>query len=368
MPDKKKHWAMRLAESLRLSDYPLGAATNQMIVDELDRAVTNGEITHEEYERALKRGAKQAFMDALSVGTGALTSLAVPAYAAQAAKYAQWGDDVARTVNAQRYMSEAKKAAEITRQTADLNNRANQARLATALGRSAYTASAATPLAMTATREPMSASQLRGSVNGNYFDYPNPFPNGYQKMGYIDPLQESTRILARTNGTATSGAPVSAPSASTTTTTQKSVLPASATKGKTVSEIWTSVTGLPWKAAKEMGLTDGSYAQNIEILKGLKSGRINKDYINGLANGEGVITEEANYAPGAYTPTIAVPEARPFGYVPVQAEPRAMEPELRRADLPAGIVYDGVDMTAPTEREANMAAKGGRMIRYVPVW
>lgn len=150
--------------------------------------------------------------------------------------------------------------------------------------------------------------------------------------------------------------------------TQRTGTAVAAKPGETVAAMWTRVTGLPWKTAKEMGLTDGSYARNIEILKGLKSGRINKDYINGLANGEGVTTEEASYAPGAYTPTIAVPEARPFGYVPVQAEPRAMEPELRRADLPAGIVYDGVDMTAPTEREANMAAKGGRIIRYVPVW
>lgn len=42
--------------------------------------------------------------------------------------------------------------------------------------------------------------------------------------------------------------------------------------GKIVSEIWTEKTGLPWSAARKMGLSDGSYDRNIELREELIRG------------------------------------------------------------------------------------------------
>jgi len=42
--------------------------------------------------------------------------------------------------------------------------------------------------------------------------------------------------------------------------------------GKVVSEIWTEKTGLPWSAAKKLGLSDGSYDRNIQLRKELIRG------------------------------------------------------------------------------------------------
>lgn len=42
--------------------------------------------------------------------------------------------------------------------------------------------------------------------------------------------------------------------------------------GKTVSQVWIEKTGMPWAEAKKMGLTDGSKAKNIALLKRLKAG------------------------------------------------------------------------------------------------
>jgi hypothetical protein len=44
------------------------------------------------------------------------------------------------------------------------------------------------------------------------------------------------------------------------------------TGGQVVSEIWQEVTGTPWKRAKELGLTDGSYDANIALRKRLLDG------------------------------------------------------------------------------------------------
>jgi len=42
--------------------------------------------------------------------------------------------------------------------------------------------------------------------------------------------------------------------------------------GKVVSEIWTEKTGLPWNAARKMGLSDGSYERNIQLREELLQG------------------------------------------------------------------------------------------------
>lgn len=44
--------------------------------------------------------------------------------------------------------------------------------------------------------------------------------------------------------------------------------------GKVVSEIWKEKTGLDWSEARNMGLTDGSYDKNIELLNRLKNNEI----------------------------------------------------------------------------------------------
>lgn len=53
-------------------------------------------------------------------------------------------------------------------------------------------------------------------------------------------------------------------------------------KPKTVSEVFRDVTGLPWSEAKKLGLTDGSYTQNIQLLRDLKSGKITKSSIDSM--------------------------------------------------------------------------------------
>lgn len=105
-------------------------------------------------------------------------------------------------------------------------------------------------------------------------------------------------------------------------------------KGDTVASIWTRVTGLPWKAAKELGLSDGSYAANIEILKGLKSGQITKESIAALQ-------EAQNATP--YEPAL-------------EPKPMPAQPTIERPTLP---ISEPADMTSPSERELQMAAYGG---------
>lgn len=95
--------------------------------------------------------------------------------------------------------------------------------------------------------------------------------------------------------------------------TPKTGTAVAAKPGETVAAMWTRVTGLPWKTAKEMGLTDGSYAQNIEILKGLKSGSITKDSIYSRIANQAVTPAETVDLSGMqrtddYEP---VPEAAP---------------------------------------------------------
>lgn len=105
-------------------------------------------------------------------------------------------------------------------------------------------------------------------------------------------------------------------------------------KGDTVASIWTRVTGLPWKAAKELGLSDGSYAANIEILKGLKSGQITKESIAALQEAQNATPYEP--APETYS-------------MPTQ-------PTIERPNLP---ISESTDTTSPSEREMQMAAYGG---------
>lgn len=53
-------------------------------------------------------------------------------------------------------------------------------------------------------------------------------------------------------------------------------------KPKTVSELWREITGLNWSEAKNLGLTDGSYSKNIQLMRDLKSGKITKSSINSM--------------------------------------------------------------------------------------
>lgn len=51
------------------------------------------------------------------------------------------------------------------------------------------------------------------------------------------------------------------------------------TTGPTVSQLWKEKTGTSWSEAKKQGLTDGSAAANIALMKKLKSGTVNKESI-----------------------------------------------------------------------------------------
>jgi hypothetical protein len=46
-----------------------------------------------------------------------------------------------------------------------------------------------------------------------------------------------------------------------------------AASGKTVSQLWTEKTGLPWSEAKKQGMSDGSAASNTALMKKLQTGK-----------------------------------------------------------------------------------------------
>jgi hypothetical protein len=46
-----------------------------------------------------------------------------------------------------------------------------------------------------------------------------------------------------------------------------------AASGKTVSQLWTEKTGLPWSEAKKQGMSDGSAASNMALMKKLQTGK-----------------------------------------------------------------------------------------------
>lgn len=110
-----------------------------------------------------------------------------------------------------------------------------------------------------------------------------------------DPLQTSK--VTTTNPT------------STTETTQQPVLkPQTQHRGETVAQMWTRLTGTPWKTAKELGLTDGSYESNIKVLKDLKAGQYTKDYVSGLVADKNNPTGEPLTIKGAYGPQDLTPQ------------------------------------------------------------
>lgn len=55
-------------------------------------------------------------------------------------------------------------------------------------------------------------------------------------------------------------------------TTKPKPAPAKKAPAKTVSQLWVEKTGTSWSEAKKQGLTDGSAAQNMALMKKLKSG------------------------------------------------------------------------------------------------
>ena len=62
---------------------------------------------------------------------------------------------------------------------------------------------------------------------------------------------------------------------------------------KTVSQLWTEKTGTPWSEAKKQGLSDGSAKSNMEIMKKLQSGSINKETIATMKDNSKVATLDA---------------------------------------------------------------------------
>lgn len=124
-------------------------------------------------------------------------------------------------------------------------------------------------------------------------------------------------------------------------------------QGETVASVWARVTGLPWKAAKELGLSDGSYAANIEILKGLKSGQITKESIAAMRQAD------KSYAP--YKQSVVYEEAAPAAYT---AAPTIGGYETSGVVLPDSQVVDLSGMQRTDESETDEMAYGGRMPRY----
>ena len=61
--------------------------------------------------------------------------------------------------------------------------------------------------------------------------------------------------------------------------TKSQVVNNNLTTGPTVSQLWKEKTGTSWSEAKSLGLTDGSASANLDLMKKLKSGSINKNTI-----------------------------------------------------------------------------------------
>lgn len=62
---------------------------------------------------------------------------------------------------------------------------------------------------------------------------------------------------------------------------------------KTVSQLWTEKTGTSWSEAKKQGLSDGSFASNMALMKKLQSGSINKETIAAMKDNSKVPTLSA---------------------------------------------------------------------------
>lgn len=100
-----------------------------------------------------------------------------------------------------------------------------------------------------------------------------------------------------------------------TATTPKPTTPAKPA-AKTVSELWAEKTGTSWSEAKKQGLSDGSAKSNMEIMKKLQSGAINKDTIATMKDNSKVATLDAKdtkvtKSTPAATTTPEKPEAKP---------------------------------------------------------
>lgn len=83
------------------------------------------------------------------------------------------------------------------------------------------------------------------------------------------------------------------PSNTLATKPKPAVKPAVKTAVKTVSQLWTEKTGTSWSEAKKQGLSDGSAKSNMEIMKKLQSGAINKDTIATMKDNSKVATLDA---------------------------------------------------------------------------
>jgi hypothetical protein len=98
----------------------------------------------------------------------------------------------------------------------------------------------------------------------------------------------------------------------TTVTTSKTTTPA-----KTVSQLWTEKTGTSWAEAKKQGLTDGSAASNMALMKKLQSGNVGKNTASTVVDNDrmpirsvaGITVTKSNSNPA--TAPVEKPEAKP---------------------------------------------------------
>lgn len=156
----------------------------------------------------------------------------------------------------------------------------------------------------------------------------------------IDPLKGTYSDFRTDSGAQVSERTPSAKTNTGSTNNVKSKVPAK--QGETVAAMWSRITGLPWKKAKELGLTDGSYAANIDVLKNLKNGNYTKESINALVN-----KQYSDYDGPVYR---AEPEVED---VPVDAGFYSEPPEI----------LDMYDPVYPSNYDNHMAAYGGRFFR-----
>ncbi len=134
--------------------------------------------------------------------------------------------------------------------------------------------------------------------------------------------------------------PTPKPAVKKPTTPAKTTAPA-----KTVSQLWTEKTGTSWAEAKKQGLSDGSAASNMALMKKLQSGSVNKETIAAMKDNSKV-------------PTLSVKETT---VTKSNASPAATTSE-KPAAKPSAKQMSGSGMGA-MERMEGMYKRGGAVKR-----
>lgn len=257
---QKKENRANFFKALRYSDMPYATAMKQESIDNLDKALSDGDITLSQWEDAMKREFADSMISSSATAVGLMapaiynSRMAAATTATTNANRAVANNTKAmQTIQNNPNISPAQKAAQQKFVTADNIPFANQQRAAAASAKnSAYN--------MMGVGYPTAATAL--AVGKSYIGSQSPIvPQG---SGPVNPNYQTPTNNSRQPGDLNGG-----------------TLPAVVIKPQqpreTVSQKWTRITGTPWSEAKKRGFTTGSYEDNVRINKMLDKGYFNQE-------------------------------------------------------------------------------------------